>query len=506
MNKKCLIIRYGELFLKGKNKPDFIKKLVDNLNLAFQKNNLANFRIKKLPDQLIINTENEKDLTALIPILKKIFGISIFYLAYQLESSVESLDNFVKKLFDYYEINFTTFKLSISRNDKNFPKNSSTLQKELGEIIVKKYQLKVNLSNPQKIFYIRIYRDFILVFSERLTGLGGLPVGSSGRALVLLSGGIDSPVAAYQLMKRGLEIVYLHFYQQTEGQTKIFALGEKLKFYNNYSNDIYLVDSRAFLTEIRHISLEKYRLIILKRMFIRYACRLAQELEIKAIVTGDSLAQVASQTLESLGVIQQASITAFEQVEVSTQKVIELGTYEISLKTYADCCALFEPRYPITRPKKEVVEKLEKEIFWEEILEKIILIVLLSSAKTTAKKPGQIGEEETLRIIKNFITTKRYSEQKLEESRKGCPAVVERKGKRGVNHNLILCVRNAEKGAVISHKLIKNVKNVLSLNSSIHSTTKELEELGLSIEELAKQKNASWYLTENLPTDAEEEN
>lgn len=124
---------------------------------------------------------------------------------------------------------------------------------------------------------------------------------------MLLSGGIDSPVAAYQLMKRGLAVSYLHFYHQKAGQEKIFALGEKLQPYNNYSKNIYLVEVQSFFSEIRHISQSKYRLIILKRMFIRLACRLAQSLKIKAIATGDSLAQVASQTLESLEVVQQAS-------------------------------------------------------------------------------------------------------------------------------------------------------------------------------------------------------
>jgi thiamine biosynthesis protein ThiI len=307
MNKRCLIVRYGELFLKGKNRPSFIKRLVDNINTAFRKNNFADFQVKRLFDQLVITAKREEDLTSFLPILKNIFGISVFHLAHQLENSLEELVGFVKNLSNYYEVNFSTFKIAVSRSDKSFPKNSLILQKELGGIIAKKYSLKVNLSNPEKIFYVSIHRNFILVFGERIEGLGGLPVGSSGQVLVLFSGGIDSPVAAYQLMKRGLEVSYLHFYQQKEGQDKIFALSEKLKVYNNYSDNVYLVNFQPLLTEIRHISQEKYRLIILKRMFIRYACWLAQKLKIKALATGDSLAQVASQTLESLEVVQKIS-------------------------------------------------------------------------------------------------------------------------------------------------------------------------------------------------------
>src|SRR6185436_10723459 len=252
---------------------------INNINLSFQKNNLSNFGVKKLHDQLMITAESDSELSKMLPPLNKVFGISTFYLAYQLENDCEKLYNFVRKITDYCEINFATFKFDISRNDITFSKNSLTLQKELGEIIVKEQGLKVNLTNPQKIFFIRIYRNFILFFTEKIKGLGGLPAGSSGRVLLLLSGGIDSPVAAYQLMKRGLEVIYCHFYQQKEGQEKIFALAEKLSPYNNYSNNIYLFDTQPLFTEISHISQEKYRLIILKRMFIRLACSLAQELK-----------------------------------------------------------------------------------------------------------------------------------------------------------------------------------------------------------------------------------
>jgi thiamine biosynthesis protein ThiI len=168
MNSQCLIVRYGELFLKGRNRPDFIQKLINNINLSFQKNNFFNFNIRKFHDQLIITAKNDKELSKTFPCLKKIFGISTFYLAYQLESDCEKLYKFVENITDYYEINFTTFKFDISRGDKSFPKNSLTLQKELGEIIVKEQSLKVNLNNPQKTFYIRVYREFILFFTEKM--------------------------------------------------------------------------------------------------------------------------------------------------------------------------------------------------------------------------------------------------------------------------------------------------------------------------------------------------
>lgn len=376
-NSLCCVVRYGELFLKGKNRHYFIQKLVDNISLAFHKNNFSKFNITRLPDNLIITTENENELTSLLPILKNIFGISTYYLAYQLESNEKKLYQFVENLTDYYEIGVTDFCFDVGRNNKKFPKNSLILQKELGEIVVKKYHIKVNLTNPQKTFYIRIYQNFILFFSEKLTGLKGMPVGSSGKVLMLLSGGIDSPVAAYQLMKRGLEVIYLHFYQQKDGQKKITDICQKLSIYNNYSSKLYLVDSQPFLTEIRHISQQPYRLIIFKRMFIRVTCYLAKKIFIKAIANGDSLAQVASQTLESLSVIHSVSsllllcpLISWDKKEIINE-AIKIGTYELSLQKYLDCCSLFVPKNPVTKPWKKAVEELEKEILWQEILENV---------------------------------------------------------------------------------------------------------------------------------------
>ncbi|CAG8499831.1 31279_t:CDS:2 [Gigaspora margarita] len=330
---------------QGKNRQFFIQKLVANLGKAIKKNVFYSLKIRQFYDQLIITGQEEEQLTNFFPHLEKIFGISVFYLTYYLPSDLTKLHQFAENLADYYPIEFRSFKLDIKRNDKSFAETSAGLREKLGSKIKNKYNLKVDLTSPEKIFYIRIYRQFILFFTERKKGLGGLPVGSTGQVLLLLSGGIDSPVAAYQLMKRGCEVIYLHFYYQTEGQEKILALGEKLQPYNNYSQTTYLVNFQPFLTEIRHISQEKYRLIILKRMFVRLANRLAEKLTIPALASGDCLAQVSSQTLESLAVIYQ------------------INTYNLSCQKYSDCCALFEPRRPVTKPKKEIVEKLEKEIW-----------------------------------------------------------------------------------------------------------------------------------------------
>jgi len=272
-------------------------------------------------------------------------------------------------LEDYCELNFASFRLETQRIDKFFVPDSLTLNQELGDIIRQKYHLKVDLTKPEKIFSIRIYRNYILFLHQKKKGLEGLPVGSGGKVLLLLSGGIDSPVAAYQLMKKGCEITYCHFYNQTTGQEKIQQIVQKLSPYNNYQNTIYLVDFSSLLPEISHISQARYRLVILKRMFLRWADILVEKEKLQALATGDSLAQVSSQTAESLKVIYSVSksLVLWPLIASDKQSIIQqaqlIGTYDFSLLSYEDCCFLFKPRYPIIKPKLELVEELEKEIF-----------------------------------------------------------------------------------------------------------------------------------------------
>jgi len=372
--KKCLIIRFGELFLKKRNQNLFVEQLINNVRLAFLHNNLQTIQIEKKFDQILL-TANKREFEKLKNILQQIFGISVFYCGYQIPSSLEKLIEFVNNISAYFSLDFANFKLDIKRIDKNFIPNSLFLQNQLGNIFTKKYHCQVKLNQPAQTFYIRIYAQFILFLGKKEQGLGGLPVASTGQALVLLSGGIDSPVAAYQLMKRGLQIVYLHFYYQSQGKEKIIKITKKLQTHNNYQTAIYFVNFNDLMTEIRYINQTRYRLIILKRMFVRLANFLAKSLNIKIIATGDSLAQVASQTPESLFNIYQLStnLVLWPLIAYNKQEIIEkakkIGTYQLSLLKYEDCCLLFEPKNPIIKPDLKKIEELEKQIFWKELLE-----------------------------------------------------------------------------------------------------------------------------------------
>ncbi|SRR5258706_1790976 len=369
--QKCLIIRFGEIFLKKKNRSHFIRKLVENLNRTIEIQKISSLKIKIHFDHLLIFTEKlpSEELIILCKLIKQTFGVGNFYSGYLLEKNVEKLFEFSNKLIDFCPFNFVSFKFDVHRIDKKFYPNSLALSRDLGNIIRQRYKLKVDLSNPEKTFYVRVYREYILFLLEKENGLGGLPLGSSGKVLLLLSGGIDSPVAAYHLMRKGCQIVYCHFYVKSQGQDKIQKIIEKLSPYNNHQDEFYLINFNNLLLEISHISQPRYRLIILKRAFIRLASELAKEINAKAIATGDSLSQVASQTIESIKVIYQVSsfltlhplITADKQTII--KEALRIGTYELSILPYEDCCSLFSPLNPIIKPNLIEVEKMEKEIF-----------------------------------------------------------------------------------------------------------------------------------------------
>jgi thiamine biosynthesis protein ThiI len=376
--KKCIVVRYGELFLKGKNRYLFINSLIKNLKKIAKEKELKGCQIEKNFDCLIINSENEEELSTFFLSLNKVFGISVFHFTYRLQSKLEELKIFVSNIKNYYEIDDKSdFKFDISRIDKNFPINSINLQKELGAILSEKHKWKVKLTNPTTTFFVRIYKGFIFFFLSKRKGLGGLPIGSGGKAVLLLSGGIDSPVAAHKLMKKGCKVVYVHFFFEKNGRDKILEIAEKLKEYNAFSDQVYFINVQSLMKEISHISKNSYRLIILKRMFVRLANYLAEKLEADLISGGDSLYQVASQTLDGLRAVYQVSskLVLWPLITYDKNEIIEhsklIGTYNISCKSYSDCCSLFEPSNPITEPKDEMIKKLEAEIWWEFLLENI---------------------------------------------------------------------------------------------------------------------------------------
>lgn len=376
-----IIIRYGELTTKSKNRIDFIKQLKINIKYAlsdYKQINIIHFHDRMKLTNLSLDVMND-----VINILVKIFGISSLSPAFRIAKNMEILSEKVISLILSQDLtNFKTFKLFVSRSDKSFSLNSEQIVKIIASIILKKTDLKVNVTNPDLKINIKVNNDDIYLFANKIIGAGGFPVGSSGKVLLLLSGGIDSPVAAYKLMKRGLQVQYLHFatppFTLPTALKKVETLVQILAPYNAGSKNLYICNFTNLQNELSHIKKESYRITLMRRMFIRIASLFAEKYKIQALATGEAIGQVASQTLASINAINIVSNLPILRSLIAEDKVDiinlakKIGTYETSILPFADCCSLFVPKNPVTQPKIKECELLENDlkqiIDWEQIL------------------------------------------------------------------------------------------------------------------------------------------
>lgn len=373
MNNK-LLIKYGDLYLKGKNKKHFINSLNKNI-----KNALSDFRIKLDTgfDKCIIKFENKNDKDKMINILKYIPGISFIIPCKIIERDFEILKRDI--LNDLNDKG--TFKIETNRKDKNYELDSYSLNKELGKLIIEnKKEYLVDVHNPDFIINVEINKNDFIYYTNKVKGISGLPIGLNGRALVLLSGGIDSPVAGYLLQRKGISVDYITFitppYTSEESLNKVKSLVKKITLDGRVNNSsLYIINFTKIMNEISHIKLESYKIILMRRAFFRIASKLSKIIHSDFLATGDSLGQVASQTIESMNctsssisepIVFRPLITFSKDEIISIAKFI--GTYEISILPYEDSCSMFVPKNPITKPKIEKVIELEKELEYLDAL------------------------------------------------------------------------------------------------------------------------------------------
>ncbi|MDI9642417.1 MAG: tRNA uracil 4-sulfurtransferase ThiI [Archaeoglobaceae archaeon] len=347
------IVHYGEIGVKGKNRIFFEKKLVENIS-RFAK---AKRRFGWIEVEYREGIEDK---------LRKVPGIRYFGVGFKTELDLSAIESAVLKALPE---NFETFKISTSRRNKKFPLNSVEINKELGSVVVKKTGKKVDLENPDVTVWVEIGENFALVYSKRFEGIGGLPVGSAGKVVSLVSGGIDSPVASFLAMKRGCEVVVVHFFNKTlhspEVRKKILKLAEKLAEYQG-DLKLYMIPFEDVQMEIIRIVPPKLRMVVYRRSMVRMANLIAEKEGAKAIVTGDNISQVASQTLDNLNVIYSASklavlppLLGFDKEEIISLAK-KIGTYEISILPYEDCCSLMVAKHPETRANLELIEEFEE--------------------------------------------------------------------------------------------------------------------------------------------------
>lgn len=379
--KEIILIKNGELVLKGLNRNTFEDILVKNIKQRLAK--FGKFEIKKA--QLTIYIEplsNDFDFDSALDAVGKIFGIAGYCRACVCEKNI---DDIIEKSLVYFEELLSTaktFKVEAKRSDKTFPLKSPQICETLGGDILEKYShLKVDVHNPDITITVEV-RDFnAFVHSNQLHGAGGLPVGTAGRAAVLISGGIDSPVAAWTMAKRGLELNAIHFasppYTSPRAELKVKQLLQKVAAYSG-PIQLAIVPFTEIQESISKKCPEEYFTLIMRRMMMRISERLANEKNCLALITGESLGQVASQTLPALAVTDTViDMPALRPlIGMDKEEIISISrkidTFEISIQPYEDCCTVFTPKHPKIRPTISQCEQAEANLDIDLLIESAV--------------------------------------------------------------------------------------------------------------------------------------
>ena len=385
--KKLIMIKYGELTTKKANRKIFITMLENNI-----KKILSNLDYKIKKDRVRMYIESDS-IELVEKKLKKIFGIHSIVECYQVNTNIEEIETSILSLLPSEG---KTFKVNTKRADKTFPIPSMDFNNKIGGFILKNTSLKVDVHNPDIMVHIEIRVEGTFLYFNEMPGLGGYPVGIQGKGLLMLSGGIDSPVAGYLALKRGIDLDCLYFesppHTSVEAKNKVIKLASII---NGYSGNI-----RVFVLPFTEIQEEIYKnvddsyiITIMRRFMYRIAERLAHKYQAKIIVNGESVGQVASQTLTSMSVINAVTcmpvirpVACLDKLEIiEIAKKIE--TYETSILPYEDCCTIFLPKHPVIHPNLEKVLSLEKKLNIEELIdraiEKVEIISSLNEEKHT---------------------------------------------------------------------------------------------------------------------------
>lgn len=373
-------VSFGEIFLKGKNRGSFEHKLIEQIKYALKKFN--NVSVYKDSGKVYVETKNEDDMDEIVEKVRKVFGISNLSPSIKTGKDPEMIIEKTIELFRHLltKQNIKTFKIKTKRSDKVFPIKSMDFSALVGGKILEEFStVTVDVHNPDVEIYIDIKKS-CYISSERIKTLGGLPIGSNGRALLLLSGGIDSPVAGYMIAKRGVEInaLYFHTYPFTSERAneKVKKLREELEEYCGKIK-LYSINILEIHKAIKEFCREEETTILARRFMMRIAERIASENNMFMLITGESLGQVASQTMKSMAVIENAidmpilkPLIGLDKTEI-IEIAREIGTYETSILPYDDCCSVFAPKHPLISPKLESIIRSEGNLNIEELIEKV---------------------------------------------------------------------------------------------------------------------------------------
>jgi tRNA uracil 4-sulfurtransferase len=372
--RKLLLIKYApEIFLKGLNRNKFERRLKDNIKNV----------IRDLDYEFVIDQGRwflyHENLEELIDRVGKVFGVSELCIVNEVEANLDAI--YKQALEEIKEVNPTTFKIEGKRADKSFPQNSMEVSRMVGAYILKNFEgIKVDVHKPQCVVNVEI-RGRAYVYSRRIKAVGGLPYGMNGSTMLMLSGGIDSPVAGYMMARRGVELqcVYYHSHPYTSerAKEKVKDLARILKSYTG-GTTLYVVP----FTDIQLAIVDKCRedelTIIMRRFMMRIACKLAEKFGINSVTTGESVGQVASQTMEGLIVSDDVADRPVFRPLIATDKedimdvARKIGTYETSILPYEDCCTVFVPKHPKTKPRLDSIIKAESALEIDKLVDESI--------------------------------------------------------------------------------------------------------------------------------------
>ncbi len=378
MLNKYIVVKYSELHLKGGNKKEFIRVLIQNIKNKFNDYEII-ATIKNARDKIEIYSEN--DLNKIPSILKYVVGISSYSFYYETLANKEEIENVIKE--NLIDVKDKTFRVSAKLIDNDIFESKDRMIEWLAWLGTSQLGMKINLKKYDIDLNVRIEKNRAILFFDKNIGIIGLPSGANGKALTLLSGGIDSPVAAFKTITRGINTSFVTFLtpRTSEAQTisKIMELATSINKYNGIDGKLFLVNFERVQEEIMKLEDSSYRITLLRRYFMRFAQLLSKKYKYKFVITGDSLGQVASQTPESMTQIDNATDQLIVRPLVSMSKneiiniAMEIGTYEISIKPGDDMCSIFTPKNPIIFPKQKVVDELEALLKnMDEVLFKVL--------------------------------------------------------------------------------------------------------------------------------------
>lgn len=374
-----ILVRYGEISTKGRNRNKFIDRLRKNIKRALS--DYPNATIKAERDRMFILLNGE-DSEGIAEKLKAIFGIQSFSPAVKVEKDLNKMKEAALELFRKIHKPGQTFKITAKRSDKTFELDTNEINSEFGGHILRNVEgLKVDVRKPDVNLQIEIRKEAAYISAETIKGAGGMPAASAGKGMLMLSGGIDSPVAGYLSMKRGLEVEGVHFFSppftSERAKQKVIDLSEKLAEVNGHFV-LHIVPFTEIQQAIHKQIPENYTMTTTRRIMLRITDAIRERQGGLAIITGESLGQVASQTLESMYAINEVTSTPIIRPLITMDKfqimdiAHEIDTHDISIRPYEDCCTVFVPSSPKTKPKLEKVQNFESFFDFEELIQKAV--------------------------------------------------------------------------------------------------------------------------------------